>query len=154
MWREVPGAAAYHLYVGRKPNFVPLLLDLKLKESAYSLPGLPPDKYYWRVLAVDAQGVDGSLSEPFIFTISRQTAGPPPALTIEVCAVKGSLLNVGGRTAPGATVTVNGRSVQVQDGRFFEYITLDKPGRQSVVIRAIGANGGHAEETRTVDVPN
>jgi hypothetical protein len=60
---------------------------------------------------------------------------------------------VKGKTEPGATVTVNGQRVEVEgDGGFNDFITLEKPGRQIVVIRATGLNGGIRELTRPVVV--
>jgi hypothetical protein len=67
--------------------------------------------------------------------------------------VRTNILQVKGRTEPGASVTVNGQPVDVQeDGTFNEYITLDKPGRQVVTIRSTGLSGGVREEKRSVVV--
>ena len=64
-----------------------------------------------------------------------------------------NILQIKGRTEAGATVTVNGQRVDVQgDGSFNEFITLDKPGRQVVVVRAVGLAGGVNEERRPVVV--
>jgi hypothetical protein len=79
--------------------------------------------------------------------------GPPPALRIEALDLRTNILQVKGRTEPGATVTVNGQRVEVAgDGAFNEFITLEKPGRQTVVIRATSINGGVREERPTVVV--
>jgi hypothetical protein len=62
-------------------------------------------------------------------------------------------VQVKGRTEAGASVTVNGQRVGVQgDGSFNEFITLEKVGRQDVVIRAAGLNGGTSELKRSVVV--
>ena len=65
-----------------------------------------------------------------------------------------NILQVKGRTEPGATVTVNGQRVDVQaaTARFNDFITLEKAGRQVVVIRATGLNGGVNEQKRPVVV--
>jgi hypothetical protein len=48
---------------------------------------------------------------------------------------------------------VNDQRVDVQgDGAFNEFIQLDKVGRQLVVIRSIGINGGVSEQKRPVVV--
>jgi hypothetical protein len=79
--------------------------------------------------------------------------GPPPPLLIESVDVRTNILQVKGRTEPGASVTVNGQPVDVQaDGSFNEFITLDKPGAQVVLIRATGLQGGVAEVRRRVVV--
>jgi len=62
-------------------------------------------------------------------------------------------VQVKGRTEPGATLTVNGERMEVQgDGTFNDWITLQKPGRQMVVIRATGLNGGVNERKVAVVV--
>ncbi len=74
---------------------------------------------------------------------------------IESLEVRQNILQVRGRTEPGATLTVNGQRVDVaSDGAFNEFIQLpaEKPGRQLVVFRSVGINGGVAEVKRPVMV--
>jgi hypothetical protein len=64
-----------------------------------------------------------------------------------------NVLHVKGRTEPGASLTVNGQRVDVQtDGTFNEFITLEKPGRQTVVFRAVSVGGRVNEQKRPVAV--
>ena len=79
--------------------------------------------------------------------------GTPPPLVIEALDVRTNILQIKGRTEPGATVTVNDQRVDVQgDGSFNEFIQLDKGGRQLVVIRSTGINGGVNEQKRPIVV--
>jgi hypothetical protein len=72
---------------------------------------------------------------------------------IESLDVRTNILQIKGRTEPGATVTVNDQRVDVQgDGSFNEFIQLDKGGRQIVVIRSTGINGGVNEQKRPIVV--
>ena len=65
--------------------------------------------------------------------------------------MRANILQIKGRTEPGATVTVNGQRVDVQaDGSFNEFIQLAKVGRQIVVVKAVGINGGENEQRRPV----
>ena len=127
-------------------------------ESQIQLRALDTGKYYWRVAAVDKDSVEGAFSEFARFTITRRggagaAGGPPPPLTIDAIDVRTNILQVKGRSEAGASITVNDQPVDVQeDGSFNEYITLDKPGRQTVVIRSTGLAGGVREEKRTVVV--
>ena len=76
-----------------------------------------------------------------------------PPLFIDPLDVRSNIVQVKGRTEPGATVTVNGQRVDVQeDGSFNEFITLQEPGKQLVIIRSTGINGGVNEQKRTVIV--
>jgi hypothetical protein len=148
-WKSVPNAAAYHLMLDYSAYFNRPLVDRTgIKDSSQEVRGLEVGKYYWRVAAVDKDGVEGPFSEFYRFSVSKPAgtaagAGPPPSLSIDSLDVRTNILQVKGRTEPGATVTVNGQRVDVMaDGSFNEFITLEKPGRQVVTIRATSINGG------------
>ncbi len=157
-WKEVSGSPTYHFQIDYSPYFNRPLIDRKgWKSTSMELRGLEPAKYYWRVAAVDKEDAEGAFSDFARFTVTRpataQGDGPPPALTIESIDVRGNLLQIKGRTEPGATITVNGQRVEAQgDGSFNEFITLDKPGKQIITIRAVGINGGVNEQKRPVVV--
>jgi hypothetical protein len=158
VWRPVGGAAGYHVMLDYSAYFNRPLVDSKHTETSVEVRGLDPGKYYWRVAAVDKEGLEGAFSDFARFTVSHRGAGgtgsgPPPPLSIEAIEVRANILQVKGRTEPGASLTVNGQRVDVAtDGTFNEYILLDKPGRQTVVTRATGLQGGVAEDRRPVVV--
>ena len=156
-WKPVAEAVAYQVLLDYSPHFNRPLVDRGgIKESSVEVRGLDTGKYYWRVAAVDRDGVSGKFSDFARFTVARpsgavQGDGPPPPLTIDTVDVRANILQIKGRTEPGATVTVNGQRVDVQgDGSFNEFIQLAKVGRQFVVIKAIGINGGENEQRRPV----
>jgi len=157
-WKEVKGAAGYHVVVDFTTSFVRPLVDQKgWKALRLELRGLDVGKYYWKVAAVDANGVEGSFSEFSRFSVTRpgpgQAADAPPHLSIESLEPSSNILHVKGRTEPGVSLTVNGQRVDVQtDGTFNEFITLDKAGKQAVVIRATSIGGGVNELKPTVVV--
>ena len=143
VWKPVPGATAYHVMLDYSAYFNRPLVDRTgVAENQVQLRALDTGKFYWRVAAVDKDGMEGAFSEFSRFTVTRReagaaTGGPPPPLAIDALDVRTNILQVKGRTEPGASVTVNGQAVDVQeDGTFNEYITLDKPGKQTVTIRS------------------
>ena len=159
MWKPVPGAVAYHVVLDYSAYFNRPMFDRAgVSESQIQLRALDTGKYYWRVAAVDKDNVEGAFSDFARFAITRRggtgsAGGPPPPLQIDAIDVRTNILQVKGRSEAGASVTVNDQPVDVQeDGSFNEYITLDKPGRQTVVIRSTGLAGGVREEKRTVVV--
>jgi hypothetical protein len=161
LWKPVPGAVAYHVMLDYNAYFNRPLVDRSgIAEPSVEVRGLDVGKYYWRVAAVDKDGAEGSFSEFARFVVSRpqggaRGTGDPPPLVIESVEVRQNILQVRGRTEPGATLTVNGQRVDVaSDGAFNEFIQLpaEKPGRQLVVFRAVGINGGVAEAKRPVMV--
>jgi hypothetical protein len=161
VWKPVPGTTAYHVMLDYNAYFNRPLVDRTgIMEPSVEVRGLDVGKYYWRVAAVDKDGVEGNFSDFARFTVSRpqggaRGTGDPPPLLIESLDVRQNILQVRGRTEPGATLTVNGQRVDVaSDGAFNEFIQLpaEKPGRQVVVFRAVGINGGVAETRRPVMV--
>jgi hypothetical protein len=159
IWKPVPGAVGYHVMLDYSAYFNRPLVDRTgVTESSVQLRALDTGKYYWRVAAVDKDSVEGAFSEFSRFTVTRRgggsaAGGPPPPLVIDALDVRTNILQVKGRTEAGASVTVNGQPVDVQeDGTFNEYITLDKPGKQTVTIRSTGLSGGVREEKRPVVV--
>jgi hypothetical protein len=158
-WKPVQTASSYHVMLDYSAYFNRPLVDRKgIKDAQVELRGLDVGKYYWRVAAVDRDGQEGAFSDFARFTVARPSGsaggdGPPPPLSIEVLETRGNILQVKGKTEPGATVTVNGQRVDLDsDGSFNDFITLEKAGRQEVVLRATGLNGGVNEQRRPVVV--
>jgi FecR protein len=156
-WRAVPGAASYHLMLDYNATFNRPLVDRRnIKDNSQELRGLDVGKYFWRVAVVDKDNVEGPPSDVARFSVvppSAGTAADPPPLAIDLLDVRTNILQVKGRTEPGGRVTVNGQPVDVQnDGSFNEFITMQKPGKQVVVVRATGINGGVAEQRRPIVV--
>jgi hypothetical protein len=158
-WKEVPGAAGYHFQIDYSAYFSRPLYDRQgWKGNSIELRGLDVGKYYWRVAALDKESNQGQFSDFFRFSVSAPgraagAGGPPPTLVIQSLEVRSNILQIKGRTEAGASVTVNGQHVPVQDdGSFNEYITLDQAGKQVVAIRATGMNGGVRELRRPVEV--
>jgi hypothetical protein len=155
-WKPVPEAVSYQVLLDYNPHFNRPLVDQGIKNTSVEVRGLDTGKYYWRVAAVDKDGVTGRFSDFSRFAVARpsgaaQGGGPPPPLTIDTVDVRANILQIKGRTEPGATVTVNGQRVDVQaDGSFNEFIQLAKLGRQLVVVKAVGINGGENEQRRSV----
>jgi hypothetical protein len=158
-WKAVSGASTYHVMVDYSPYFNRPLVDRKGHgDPSVELRGLDVGKYYWRVAAADKDQNEGIFSDFARFTVTRPTGaasgtGPPPPLAIESLDLRQNLLQVKGRTEPGASVLINGQRVDVQgDGSFNEFITLPTAGRQLVTIRSTGINGGVNEQKRPVVV--
>ncbi len=156
-WNAVPDAVAYHLMLDYSAYFNKPIFDRSIKSSSQPF-NFDVGKYYWRVAAVNKDGIEGPFSEFFRFAVTRPAgaaagAGPPPPLVVDALDVRTNILQIKGRAEPGATVTVNAQRVDVMaDGSFNEFITLEKPGRQVVLIRATSINGGVRELRRSVVV--
>ena len=158
-WKEVAGATTYHVQLDYSAYFNRPLLDRRgWKGDRIEVRGLDAGKYYWHIAAIDKDDSEGAFSDFAKFSVMRPAGasageGPPPPLAIEALDVRTNILQIKGKTEAGATVTVNGQRIDVQpDGSFNEFITLEKPGKQLVVVRAVGLNGGVHEQKRPVVV--
>jgi hypothetical protein len=155
-WKPVPGAMAYHVLVDMTASFNRPVVDRKeWKPLSMELRGLDVGNYFWQVAAVDKDGTQGSFSEPSRFVVSQGVPrGAPPQLSMEPLSPRGNAVQVKGRTEAGVALSVNGQRIDVRpDGSFNEFLTLSS-GRQEVVVRATGADGGVAELRRPVVVPD
>ena len=156
VWKTVPGALRYHLVVDFSPTFNKPLVDQKgIEDTSRALTSLDVGRYFWRVAAIDKDNNEGDFSEFGRFSVTKLTSSsaPPPPLMVDSFDLRANILQIKGRTEPGATVSVNGQPMDVQpNGSFNEFITLEKAGPQPVVIRAVGISGGVKTETRNVSV--
>ncbi len=155
LWSGVPGSSGYRVMVGYSNSFARPLYDRRLERvTQFELPALETGVYYWKVAARDAKGAEGGFSEPWRFTIAKSNATPPP-LTVDLVERKGNVLHVRGRTAPGATLTIDGERIEVQpDGSFEEHLLVEGSLGASVRLSSMGAKGGVAQITHGVTVVN
>jgi len=162
-WKSVKGGVTYHVAMDYNVTQANLLLSAALDEPAiagttHDIKGLNIGRYFWRVSAVNKDGLEGAFSRvSFFAVVEPETPQPtptpgvqPPALVLQaVDEVAPGVVHVGGRTDPGATVVVDGTAVKVlADGSFSEYVRRTGPGE--VVIRATGADGQFTEQARAV----
>jgi hypothetical protein len=150
-WAAVGGAATYQVAMDYNVKQAELLLSAALESSditgtEHAMTGLDPGNYFWRVAGVTREGLEGEFSQVSIFAVVPpvpKAAGAPPleARTADL----DSVVEVAGRTDPGAQITVDGHLAKVlPDGRFREHFR--KTGRSFIVIRATGTDGQFTEE--------
>jgi len=158
LWRPVPGASSYRVLVDFSQTFARPLEDRQgFEGTQLELRGLDASTYHWKVASVDADGNEGQFTNPATFTIQKASpvATKPPALTVETLELRGNILPVLGRTAPGATLTLNGLRIEVQpDGSFNEFVMLEAGAATTVTLRSTAVNGAVTEQERPVVVTN
>ena len=166
-WSSVKEASGYQVEIAASRLFV--------KDSV--LPGFPsernqaetliqvhdPGLYFWHVRTV-RKGSPTLFSE---WTAERRfkaigadqaavqgEALPPDLVITQRPNVVGSSVVLVGRTVPGALVTVNGETTDVNaDGSFRKIITMGGDGMQTIVIKARTA-GGETIKRETVLISN
>jgi hypothetical protein len=162
-WNAVKNGVTYRVAMDYNVTQANLLLSAALDEPGiagtfHDLKGLNVGRYFWRVSAVNKDGLEGAFSRVSFFAVvlpetPQPTPSPgvkPPVLVLQsLDQVAPGVVHVGGRTDPGATVVVDGNAVKVMpDGSFSEHVRRRGPGE--VVIRATGADGLFTEQARAV----
>jgi hypothetical protein len=160
-WKPVAGGITYHVAMDYNVKQANLLLSAALdapgiKEPVHELRGLDAGKYFWRVAALNDEGVEGDYSKVAMFAVVRPPEPMPAAVGLKggaptlildpLDALGASIVQVRGRTDPGSTVTLDGTQVKVQaDGSFSEFVKKTSK-QQVVVIRATGPGGEVTEQ--------
>ena len=155
-WEPVSGAARYALQVGRNHLFVDNVIDVASRTKTTATLGIRGEgNFVWRVAAIDRDGVQGPWSEHRKFRVAAisgaggsGSAGgsphdkTPPQLDLEDVKPYGTVLIVGGKTEPGARVSINGEPVEVDlDGSFNKAIQMNREGWSTLEIRAVDSEG-------------
>jgi hypothetical protein len=157
MWNGVASAESYRVMVDFSKTFARPLFDRRVTENTQmELRGLDTGTYFWKVAAVDEEGVEGSFAPAASFSLLKtpQSAAKPPPLAVDTLELRGNILHVRGQTAPGANVTLNGVRIEVQsDGSFNEFVMYEA-GPTTVLMRATSVSGGVAELRRPIVVSN
>ena len=164
-WNAVRNGTTYRVAMDYNVTQANLLLSAALDEpgitsTSHDLKGLNVGRYFWRVSAVNKDGLEGAPSRVSFFAVVvpevPQPAPTPtpgvelPSLVVQALdEVAPGVVHVGGRTAAGATVTVDGTAVKVlPDGSFSEYVRHG--GKGEVVVRATFPDGQFTEQSRPV----
>ncbi len=133
-WEPVPGARAYRFEVAGDRFFdKPVVSRDDLRVTSVATTSLGQGVYHVRVAAIDAQGRTGDFAEPVPVrvVVDRQ----PPFIEIQKFVVlqtgRGREVLVNGRTEPGATVSVGGRPVVVDETGYFSAVLKGLGGEQA-----------------------
>lgn len=162
-WEAVPGAAAYQVEVSRSRLFATLEINVKRPKTSAAARVTSEGTFYWRVASVGPDGDVGPFSQFRRFRVSGGGRGPtntnggdttPPVLNLQTpVSWGGANYYIEGTTEPGATVFINNEEVEVEsNGHFKKLITLNKVGRNDIIIKAVDPAGNPTVKSQTVIV--
>ncbi|MGQ9495484.1 MAG: hypothetical protein ACUVRY_04385 [Thermoanaerobaculaceae bacterium] len=160
-WRPVAGAQAYKVQVSRSRLFAPASLEVEAtrKDPSVTLRLRLPGTYYWRVAAIGRENTTSEWSSPRSFRgytgtrVEELADTTPPVLSVQKPQQMGNLFLIQGQTEPGTTVTINGELVAVAgDGTFKKTLSINREGRNVIVVRATDAAGNKTEHREVVFV--
>jgi hypothetical protein len=152
-WAPVPGAVSYRVVLDKSGLFNwPIVDQTGIEGTSIDLKGLDVGRYYWRLAAIGDNALAGDFSAPSRLIVVPKNA-EPPKLVIDSTTVRGSIVQITGRTEPGSIVTIDRQHAKLDEkGSFSEFLTVARVGPQELRVRVIGPTGGIAESTVTVTI--
>ncbi len=142
-WKPVTGATAYHLTVSTSSMFSNVVVDKRTSSNSMEVSGLDAGDYFWAVQAVDAQKQVSEPSETFKFSLFAQGKSEVMLLEVAEPQVHGNLVEIVGRTEPGATLLIGGVPVNIQpDGSFRHFTAPLARGSHEIVVMGQNRRGG------------
>lgn len=154
-WKPVASAKTYLLQISKSTLFSKVLYEKRTADTSLDITGLEPGDYFWKVRAVDAKDATSDLSDPYKFTLVAQGKEQEMMLEVDSTELHGSLVEVSGRTEPGATLIINGEKVADlrADGTFHYFTPPMSKGSQTIVITGQNRRGGTAIKRVSIVIP-
>ena len=154
-WNPVATAKMYQFQASTTAAFSHLVQDKKTPTESVDVVGLDPGDYYWRVRAIDADGKTSDVSDSFKFSLVVHGKELEMLLEIDSTELQGNLVEVVGRTEPGAALIINGEQVaSIQgDGHFRHFLPAMTKGSHEIIITGQNRRGGTATKRVEVVIP-
>ncbi len=154
-WKPVSEAVSYELRVSTTSMFSRIVEDRKMAGTSVDITGLDQGDYFWDVLATDGQKRVSSPSDTFKFTLATQGKGQEMLLEVGSTELHGNVVEITGRTEPGAALIINGEQVaDIQGDGEFKYFTAPLTrGSQTIVLTGQNRRGGTAIKRVEIVVP-
>lgn len=151
-WTPVANAEGYWLELAFDQDFQRMAMSRwGLKGNSFATGPLGVGSYYWRIAALDRFGLPGARGEVRRFHVRVDQT--PPFVIIrrpeEGELVRASPVVIEGEAEPGATLRLNGATIEIDsEGRFRARID-PAPGPVELVLAASDAAGNRAEQRRS-----
>lgn len=152
-WSSVKDASHYWLEVSKSKSFKNLVVNQKeIKAATFEFHELEEDSYYWRVAAVDAEGLPGAFSERGFFYVVFDTAAPYLQVNKpeEGELFRDEMAEVSGQSDSDASLTLNGMPVEVLHEGIFETDYTLQNGANNLLLEAKDPAGNTRQINRNV----
>lgn len=154
-WSAVPGTEYYRLRISTSPIFTTLVYDRRLQSTSIRMPSFKVGDYYWSVATLGAGLKENQPSDANKFSVIKQETQGEILLMVDKYVQHGKVIEIIGRTEPGATVLVNNESVfnVGSDGTFKHFTApLRNTGPNQVTITAQNSKGKVATIRKTITI--
>lgn len=154
-WATVPEAVSYKLRVSTNTMFTHTVKETTTSGTNADFSGLDAGDYFWSVTAIDANKHESAPSDPFKFTLATQGKGQEMLLQIDSTLLHGNVVELIGRTEPGAALIANGETVaDVRPDGHFHHFTQPLPrGSHDLVVTGQNRRGGTNTWRGTIIIP-
>ncbi len=154
-WNAVATAKTYQFQVSTTAAFNHVVMDKKLSGEGVDITGLEPGDYFWRVRAIDADNKTSDASDPFKFILVVHGKEQEMLLEVDSTELNGNVVEVIGRTEPGAALIINGEQVaSIQpDGHFRHFLPAMAKGSHEIILTGQNRRGGTSTKRVEVVIP-
>ena len=154
-WKPAATAKIYDFEVSTTTMFNHIVMEKKTAGTSFDVPGLDPGDYFWRVRAIDDNNNVSDSSESYKFTLVAQGKEQNMLLEVDDTELQGNVVEVIGRTEPGAALIINGAAVAdiMPDGHFRYFTDPMTRGSHTIVITGQNRRGGTAIKRVDVVIP-
>jgi hypothetical protein len=154
-WNASLTARLYEIQASTTTSFSHIVLEKRTPATNVDLSGFDPGDYFWRVRAIDDKNEMSDPSEPYKFTLVAQGKEQDMLLEVDDTQRQGDIVEVMGRTEPGAALIINGEQVAaIQSDGHFRYFTQPMTrGSHTIVITGQNRRGGTAIKRVDVVIP-
>jgi hypothetical protein len=154
-WKAAATAKMYDFQASTTTAFNHIVMERKTAATSVDVSGLDPGDYFWRVRAIDEKSDVSDASESYKFTLVAQGKEQDMLLEVDGTELQGSVVEVIGRTEPGAALIINGAAVAdiKPDGHFRYFTDPMTRGSHTIVITGQNRRGGTAIKRVDVVIP-
>jgi hypothetical protein len=155
-WKPVPQAVSYTVKISTTAMFTRTAKEAPgVTGTSVDLSGLDAGDYFWNVTATNAKKENSEVSETFRFTLVAQGKTQEMRLEVTETKIHGRVVEIIGKTEPGAALLVNGQPVPIiaADGTFRHFTEPLEPGQHTIVIIGENRRGGTGHQQVTIVVP-
>jgi hypothetical protein len=155
-WKPVQDAAFYSLRVSTTSMFTKIVKEApKVTGTAVDITGLEAGDYFWNVTATSGKKLSSDISETYKFTLVAQGKAQEMMLEIQGTQLHGRVVEIIGRTEPGAALIINAQAVPniAKDGTFHHFTEPLLPGEHTIVVIGQNRRGGTNKQQVSVMIP-
>jgi len=154
-WNSVATAKTYDFQISTTAAFNHVVMNKKISNESVEITGLDPGDYFWRVRAIDADGKTSDVSDPFKFILVVHGKEQEMLLEVDSTELNGNVVEVIGRTEPGAALIINGEQVaSIQpDGHFRHFLPAMTKGSHEIILTGQNRRGGTSTKRVEVVIP-